>query len=90
LIDVAPAPIFTGLERLDNRVLGGVKVFCGMFIFGGVTAANMAADQAFAQVHPGISHLQTFFAPVSAGGDITNLIGMRTCLCHKMCFPFHY
>jgi hypothetical protein len=48
LIDVTPAPVFTGLKRLDNRVTGSVKMFRGMLVFGGIATANMAADQAFA------------------------------------------
>jgi hypothetical protein len=42
-VEVAPHPVFAGLDRLDNRVLGVVKVFGGVFIFGGVAAANVPA-----------------------------------------------
>src|SRR5665213_1257780 len=31
-IHVAPAPVFTGLNRLDNGMLGPVKVFCGVLV----------------------------------------------------------
>jgi len=32
-VDVAPAPIFAGLDGAHDGVLGGVEMFCGVFIF---------------------------------------------------------
>jgi hypothetical protein len=34
LIDEAPPPVFAGLERFHDRVLGVLKVFGGVFVFG--------------------------------------------------------
>ena len=61
-VDVAPAPIFAGLEGSNDRVLRGVKMFCCVAIFRRITAADVAASQAHTQVNPSPAHLETFFA----------------------------
>src|SRR5467141_708920 len=66
LIDVAPAPAFPRLERGDDRMLRGVKVLGGMLILGFVAAADVSADPAQAQMHPGIAHLEAFLAAFAA------------------------
>jgi hypothetical protein len=43
-------------------MLGGVKVFGGVFVLRRIAASYVAARQAQAQVEPGVAHLQTFFA----------------------------
>jgi hypothetical protein len=77
LVNIAPAPIFSGLERLDDRVLGFMKVLGGVLVFGRIAAADVAAFQTQAQVHPGVSHFEAFFAATSAGSDFAHLI--RVC-----------
>ena len=54
LVDIAPAPIFTGLEGLDDRVVSGVEVLGGMFVLRGIAAADVPALGAEAQVYPRI------------------------------------
>ena len=48
LVDVAPAPVFARLERLDDRVVGRPKVLGGVFVRRRVAAADMPARQALA------------------------------------------
>jgi len=55
-VDVAPAPILSGLEGSDEGVLGGVEMFCGMAIFRRIAAAYVAADQAQPKMHPRVAH----------------------------------
>jgi hypothetical protein len=55
-------------------VLGGVKVFGGVFVLGRIAAANVSAAQAQAQVDPFIAHLQAFFAAIRMWFDVTNLV----------------
>jgi hypothetical protein len=43
LIDVAPGPIFAGLEGLHDRVLGLMKMLGGVFVLRGIAAAYVAA-----------------------------------------------
>jgi hypothetical protein len=46
LIDKAPAPIFSWLNGFHNRVVRGMEMLGGMFIFGRVAATNVAAAEA--------------------------------------------
>jgi hypothetical protein len=86
VIHVTPAPVLAGLERLDDGVLGVMKMGAGMLVLRGVTTADVAANQAFSQVDPGITHLQAFLAALAAGGHVTDLFYMgtgRLCLGHR-------
>src|SRR4029077_7445522 len=65
-VHVAPAPVFTRLERLNDGVVDGVKMLRGMLVFGIVAAAHMAAGKAETKMHPVIAHLEAFFAAASA------------------------
>ncbi len=62
-------------------------MFAGMLVLGRVAAADMPADQADAQVNPGIAHFQTILTAVGAGRHVPNLIDMRTLVCH-LTIPF--
>ena len=84
LIDVAPAPVFAGLERLYDRVVGGVEVPGGMLVLRGIAAANMPAFEAETQVYPRIADFQTILTPIGARCDLSYLIKMCTYLCHKI------
>ena len=46
---------------------GGFEVLRGVFILGIITASHMTAGQAQTQMNPGVSHLQTLQAALSAG-----------------------
>src|SRR3954453_8807029 len=62
LVHVAPAPVFSGLEGLDDRVPDGVRVPARVAVRGGVAAPDVPAGQAEAQVHPGRADAQAFLA----------------------------
>src|SRR5713101_2286691 len=66
LIDITPDPVLSRLEGLDDRVVGRVEMFGGVLILRVVTATDMSTGETEAQVHPGISHFQTFLAPIGA------------------------
>jgi hypothetical protein len=66
LIDVAPAPIFAGFERLDNRVLGVMIMFGGVTVGRVIAAADVAANEADAQMHPAAAYPQAIFAALRA------------------------
>ncbi len=51
-----------------------MEVLRGVFVFGGVTATDMATAQAESQVNPCIAHLQAFLAAIGTRGDIVNLV----------------
>jgi len=82
LIDITPAPIFTGLEGLDNGMAARMEMFGSVLVFRRVAAANMPANKAFAQVYPRVTNFQAILAAISTGCDIPDLIEMRTILCH--------
>jgi hypothetical protein len=66
-VDVAPAPIFAGFDGAHDGVFGSVEMFCGVFIFGGVAAGDIAADHAHAEVDPSVAHFDAFGADVGFG-----------------------
>ena len=55
-------------------MLGRVKVLGRVFVLGLITAADMPANEADAQVHPTVAGLQAVLAALRAGGDIPDLI----------------
>jgi hypothetical protein len=75
---VTPSPVLARLERLDDRVLGLMKVFGGVLVLGRITTTHMAADQTLPQVNPTIAHLEALFAAVAAGIDFANLFYVGT------------
>src|SRR5579872_5634930 len=78
LVDIAPGPVFTGLEGFYDGVLGRVKVFGGVFVLRRIAATDVAAGKAQAQVNPGVAHLQTFFATFGMRFYVVNLVEVRT------------
>ncbi len=63
----APTPVFARLEGLHDGVFGAVVVLGGVLVFGGVTAADVAAFQAKAEVEPLVAGLEAFFAALGVG-----------------------
>ena len=49
-------------------------VFGGVLVARRIAAADMAAYEAYPQVHPGVAGLQALFAALRARLDIANLI----------------
>jgi hypothetical protein len=69
-------------------VLGGVKMLCGVLVFGGVATANMPAAQTKTQVNPTVTHLEAFFAALGFGLHAMNLIEVRTSFSHAKLLEF--
>ena len=78
LVNIAPDPVLAGFKRLDQGVLGGVKMFCRMFIGGIVAASNVPANQTDAQVNPAAADSKAVFTALSAWLDTLDLIQMGT------------
>jgi hypothetical protein len=89
LVNIAPAPVLSGLKGLDNRVVGGMEMLGRVLILGGVTAAHMTTAETEAQVNPGITDFQTFLAAVGTRGDLSDLVEMCTVFCHQSFHSFH-
>jgi hypothetical protein len=88
LVDVAPAPVFARLEGLNDRVIRCVKMLRRMLVFGRIAAADVPANEAYAQMHPGIAGLQAILTSVRAGGNVSNLIEVCTLLSHFRSFSY--
>ena len=82
LVDVTPAPVFTRLEGLDNRVVGRVEMLGRMLVFRRVAAADVSTNEALAQMYPGVASFQTILAAICTGRNLSYLIKMGTRLCH--------
>src|SRR5207302_3126795 len=78
LVGGAPEPVLTGLEGPDHRVVGGAVVLRGVLVLRAVTAADVPAGHAEAEVDPDVADLQALLAAVAAGGDVeADLVEMR-------------
>src|SRR5438270_1169004 len=87
LVDVAPAPVFSWLKRLDNRVIGRVEMLRRVLVLRGIAASDMPANQALTQVNPAIANFQTVLTAIRARCDLVYLIQMTTLYCH-VSLPF--
>lgn len=65
-------------------MLGGVKMFGRVFVFGFIAAADMPTGKAHSQVNPRIAHLQTFFTAARIWFNRLDLIEVCT-LRHRFC-----
>jgi len=83
LVDIAPAPVFTGLEGLNNRMATRVEMFGSVLIFRRIAAANMPADKALTQVYPCVANFQAILAAIGTRRNFSNLVEVRTNLCHQ-------
>jgi hypothetical protein len=73
LVDVAPAPVFTGLEGLDDGVRRLMKMLGRVFVGRAVAAAYVSAGEAKAEVYPLGADLETVFASSGGRSDVVNL-----------------
>jgi hypothetical protein len=80
------APVLSRLKGLNNRVVGRMEMPGRVLILRGVTATNMATDEAEAQVNPTITGFQALLAAARTWGDLLYLVEMRTLFCHQS-FP---
>src|SRR5262245_23564856 len=79
---IAPAPAFGRIIALDDGMFGAVEMLGGVLVLGLVTAADMAAGAADAQVKPGIALLQAFLAAQRAGRHVLDAAEMGTAVRH--------
>ena len=77
-IYIAPAPVLTRLEGLNDGMFALAKVFGGMFVLRGIAAPNVAAAEAFPQMDPGIAHLQALLAAAATRFDLPHFSQVRT------------
>jgi len=56
--------------------MDGFEMFGGVFVFGGIAAADMAAGHAKAKVDPAIAYFEAFFAAAGVRGYFVDLVGV--------------
>src|SRR5215213_8235972 len=78
VIDVAVAPVFSGLEGLDDRVSREVVVLGRVLVLRFIAATYVPANEALTQVHPRAPHPEALLAALGGGDHVLPyLIGMR-------------
>src|SRR5438094_8538896 len=75
-VHVAPMPVLDGVQGLDDRMAGLLKVLGCMHVLRGIAAADMAAAHAHPQMDPLGFQLYAFLASRRARPDIADLIQM--------------
>ena len=88
LVNITPTPVLPWLERLNDRVTGGMEMLGGMLILRIVTTAHMPAFQANTQMYPGVTHFQALLTAIGTWCDLPYLVKMTTLFCHGARFPF--
>jgi hypothetical protein len=86
LIHETPHPTFARLDGLHDGMFGGMEMFRGVLVLGGVAAAHVAAFAAETQVNPAVAHLQAFFAALGMRVNIPNVAEVRTDGAHASSF----
>src|SRR5690348_25046 len=76
LIDVAPPPVLSGFDGLDERMPRGVKMLGCVAVLRVIATADMSACQAQSKVHPPVAGLQTLLAALSRRSHLAHLIQM--------------
>jgi hypothetical protein len=64
------------LRGADNRMLGSLKVFRRMAIFGGVATAHVAALEAGAQMNPFVSQRHALGTHMDLGSHVMTMSEM--------------
>jgi hypothetical protein len=67
-------------------MFGGMEVFRGVLVLGGIAAAHVAAFAAETQVNPAVAHLQAFFAALGMRMNIPNVAEVRADGAHASSF----
>ena len=84
IINITIAPAFRRIITLDDGVFGLVIVLGRMSVRRIITAPDVAAGSAEAQMNPTVTRAQAFFATERAGRDIADLIGVLAWVRHMV------
>jgi hypothetical protein len=85
---IAPAPPFRWIKGFDDRVPGGVKMFCRVPIWRLIAATDMAAGAAYPQMQPGVTRFQAFLTPRRARNNVADCREMFAKYRHVFLPPF--
>src|SRR5918993_4078673 len=85
VVSVAPRPVFASFERLHERMLRGVKMPRRVLVRGRVTATDVPAHEAEAQMDPAVAVLQALLTAVGPRGGVGIQLTMPTRDRHWRC-----
>src|SRR5208282_4036249 len=74
VVDVAPSPVLSRLERLHDRVVDGTEVLRRVFVFRTVAASDVPTGETQPEMHPFITSFQAFLASVCARRHFSDFI----------------
>jgi hypothetical protein len=83
LVDIAPHPVFAGLDGLHDRVFGVVVMLGCVLVFRGIATADVTAFPANTEMYPGVAHLEALFAALTVGFDVFDLALMCAAAAHE-------
>jgi hypothetical protein len=83
LIDVAPAPVFPWFERGDDGVIALMKVLSRVLVLRGIATCYVTADEAEAEMNPGVAYLEAVFAALLVRVFEFDLIEMSAIFSHS-------
>jgi hypothetical protein len=83
-VNVTPTPAFGRIIGFDDRVIGYMKMLRRVAVGRLITATDMTAGSADAQMQPWIAQSQAFFAPKGTGNDVANSRQMPAAFCHSI------
>jgi hypothetical protein len=69
---ITPAPPFRWIKGFDDRVPGGVKMFCSVPIWRLIAATDMAAGATDPQMQPRVTRFQALLAPRRARNNVAD------------------
>ena len=76
-VSVAPHPALARFDGADQRVFALMEVFGRVFVLRRIATSDFPADQAQAQVYPGVAYLYAFLTFVLAGIFEFDLVQVR-------------
>jgi hypothetical protein len=82
LVHITPDPGFSRLDGAHERMLGLMKMLCGMLILGRVAARSMPADEAHPQMDPSVADLYAVLTYVLIGLPYFDLVKVSAFLGH--------
>jgi hypothetical protein len=87
LVDEAPQPVLTWLERLHDRVRCGVEVLRRVLVLRGIATPDVAANAAEPQMDPGVADLQALLTTLGRPWrNVANLVEVGTWGAHPVSF----
>jgi hypothetical protein len=87
-VNITPAPAFGRVIGFDDWVTGCMKMLRRVPIGRLITATDVTAGSADAQVQPWVAELQAFFTAKGIGNNVVNSCQVPATLCHVILLQY--